>query len=389
VSVQARPVVRPPSRPDREGQTDGSTPLSIFPVPAPSSCAVLRPWVLYPSWAACLVVLAAWLAAPRAVTALQYTPLALSVVLFGLPHGALDHLVPSRLRRQAPTPRRVLPLIGGYLGLVAAYLLLWFVAPVVALTAFLVIALLHWGQGDCFVLLAFLRRPPPRTMAGMALLWLVRGALPIAFSALMHPAAFTAAARGISRTWGSYAAWTITPAFQAGGLAVFAALVLGYVVLAVGARRHAPAYLFWTDLGETALLFVFFWVVPPLVAVGVYFCLWHSTRHIARLVLCREANLGLIERRRVPYCLRGVARDAVPMTLGAIAIFFVFAVPRSGSLNGLDGLIWLYLALVAALTLPHVILVLWMDYTQKLWPARRGVFAPIVAPLPTGATTGR
>lgn len=345
--------------------------------------------MLYPSWAACLLVLAAWLVAPRAVTTLQYVPLALSVVLFGLPHGALDHLVPSRLRRQAPTPRRVLPLIGGYLGLVVVYLLLWVVAPAVALVAFLVIALLHWGQGDYFALLAFLRRPLPRTVAGVALLWLVRGALPIAFSALMHPAAFAAAARGIAGTWGSHATWTLSPLLQAGSLTLFAALVLGYIVLAIAAHHRAPSYLFWTDLGEIALLFVFFWAVPPLVAVGVYFCLWHSTRHIARLMLAREANLGLIERRRVLYCLRGVARDALPMSLGAIALFGMLAVLRPLALGRLDGLIWLYLALIAALTLPHAVLVLWMDHTQGVWPARRDIPAPAIMPLSTGATTGR
>ena len=31
-----------------------------------------------------------------------------------------------------------------------------------------------------------------------------------------------------------------------------------------------------------------------------------------------------------------------------------------------SALLWLYLALVAALTLPHVVLVLWMDRVQQL-----------------------
>ncbi|WP_189319090.1 hypothetical protein [Halolamina pelagica] len=60
---------------------------------------------------ACLIVVAALggavgLSLP---TWARYLPLALSVVLFGLPHGAVDHLVPSRLGADGGRSRSIGP----------------------------------------------------------------------------------------------------------------------------------------------------------------------------------------------------------------------------------------------------------------------------------------
>ena len=283
-----------------------------FPVPGEDVCTVLRPWVLYPSWAACLLVLGAWLIAPDAVTRLQWAPLALSFIVFGLPHGALDHLVPARLRRRQPTPRRVAPVIAWYLALVVAYLLFWAVAPAVALVAFLTIALLHWGQGDYFVLLAFLRRPRPVSVGGMLVLWIVRRptcpspspCLPTLPPSPRRRAAWAAcggrARRGRrlppsrSRGWSCSAcfwppmwSWPRTPtgATQSTGWA----------------STWARSPCCWCSSGR----------MPP-AAVGVYFCLWHSTRHIARLMMAREANLGRLRNVRVLSCLIGCCAMLYP-----------------------------------------------------------------------------
>ncbi|NIS30314.1 MAG: hypothetical protein GWN07_08635, partial [Actinobacteria bacterium] len=66
----------------------------------------------------------------------------------------------------------------------------------------------------------------------------------------------------------------VAPVFEPGvrlSLGVgFAALTL--LALAIGYRRSGTEKRAWLlDAGEVALLWWFFWVVPPLVAVGVYF----------------------------------------------------------------------------------------------------------------------
>ena len=57
------------------------------------------------------------------------------------------------------------------------------------------------------------------------------------------------------------------------------------------------------DILEVALLIVVFATVEPLLAIGLYFCFWHSTRHIARLILIdpqgRQALADVLPRRWV------------------------------------------------------------------------------------------
>lgn len=61
------------------------------------------------------------------------------------------------------------------------------------------------------------------------------------------------------------------------------------------------------------------------------------------------------------------ARDAAPMTAAALVLFagFYLAVPATPT-TPLD-LLGLYLVGIAALTLPHVLVVTWMDRAQGIW----------------------
>jgi hypothetical protein len=64
-----------------------------------------------------------------------------------------------------------------------------------------------------------------------------------------------------------------------------------------------------------------------------------------------------------------LARDAVPLTLGAVAILaaLVAVVPnRPGTVPEFAGV---YLVLLAALTLPHVVVVSLLDRRQGVWSA--------------------
>lgn len=57
--------------------------------------------------------------------------------------------------------------------------------------------------------------------------------------------------------------------------------------LPAGAQRRV-----WReDAFEIVLLAAFFALVPPVLAVGLYFCLWHSVRHVGRLMLLDPTSL--------------------------------------------------------------------------------------------------
>ncbi|MDY6779519.1 MAG: Brp/Blh family beta-carotene 15,15'-dioxygenase, partial [Halobacteria archaeon] len=121
------------------------------------------------------------------------------------------------------------------------------------------------------------------------------------------------------------------------------------------------------EVGETGLLWLYFAVVPPVFAVGVYFCVWHSTRHIARVVLLDSESRKGLETGVTP-ALGKFAKEAAPLTVLSLVFLagFYVAVPNPPALRmgALPDLIALYLVFVSVLTLPHVAITTWLDRKQ-------------------------
>ena len=93
-------------------------------------------------------------------------------------------------------------------------------------------------------------------------------------------------------------------------------------------------------------------LLPPLVSFAVYFCFWHSRGHVVRLWNSLPANARY-----------GATREALIYTLLAwgtgLALFFYL----SG--NTTEILFRLTFIGLAALTLPHMILVDLLDKRRK------------------------
>ncbi|MDP9390151.1 MAG: hypothetical protein M3P89_01910 [Actinomycetota bacterium] len=96
---------------------------------------------------------------------------------------------------------------------------------------------------------------------------------------------------------------------------------------------------------------------PPLVAFGVYFGAWHSVRHVARMVAEDPANAADLADGRLAAPL---ARFSTAATLPTVAVLAALAVLWSAAGGGY-GLVVTHLPLLAALTLPHVLVVAWLD----------------------------
>lgn len=323
--------------------------------PHPSS---RLPWPLIAlPWAAVTGLLLAWVLIPGPLERSAFVPLLLSTVLFGLPHGALDHLVPGRLGwswGQRPVP--VLLYCAVYAGLAGLYLLAWQDAPLPAFWVFLLVSALHWGQGDLHFLEAGLGRRRPARWSG-ALATLARGSLPILVPLLAFPEAFGRLAHGAARAFGGQPGPgpLLTPEMQA-LLTVFLILLLALYGLdtlraAASPRRRA------LELSELALLLLLFLSVPAPLSIGVYFTLWHAWRHLGRLLPLTSGE-GRTASRRPSLSL---ALDLLPLTLAALALLgglYLWAAPRIQTAEAFTAL---YLAVIAALTLPHALVVALMD----------------------------
>jgi Brp/Blh family beta-carotene 15,15'-monooxygenase len=301
----------------------------------------------------------------------QYVPLAVSALLLGLPHGAVDHLAPTRVRGEEPTLRSLLGVgvLYGVLG--GGYLAAWFLAPVAAFAFFIAMTWAHWGQGDVHALVALEGVDHLRTTGQRVATLVVRGGLPMLVPLLLGVAQYREVATLLVGRFGVSAA-ALDPLFRVEtrlALGVgFALFTLGTLALGLARAPDGLADAGWRrDAGETLLLWAFFLAVPPVLAVGVYFCLWHAVRHIARLVTLDESGERALRRGEATTALAGFARDAAPLTLVSLAFLagFYWLVPvRPGTLPETVGL---YLILVAVLTLPHVVVVSLMDHEEGVW----------------------
>lgn len=294
---------------------------------------------------------------------LAAVPLVASVLLLGLPHGATDHVVAAH---SGLTDRAYAFVAAVYLVLGGMYLLVWFLAPVASFVLFIALTLVHWGQGDCYVLHERSDGRYPASPGHTALLVATRGSLPMLVPLVAFPRVYEqvlAWTVGLFGAGSGAVAWAFTPTARtvlAVGLAILfaATLVVGY--------RVDPET-WWLDAAETGLLVGFFGLVPPLLAIGLYFTLWHSLRHVVRTVLLDEPSVDALARGDSLTAIRRYARDAAPNTVGALAVLALVWVTVPQTPAGVEGAVAVYLVLLAVLTLPHVVVVSALDRAQGVW----------------------
>jgi Brp/Blh family beta-carotene 15,15'-monooxygenase len=335
----------------------------------------LRFWVTIPAWASLATALILSLVLPPdLLRRISLLPFLVSLLFLGLPHGAWDHRVMSAAERAPLRLTFVAAFCVIYLALVAAYGALWPLAPTVAYLLFIAMSWLHWGQGDA----AYLRIWGHARTGRMAslLVWLVRGGAPIALPILTHPQAFAQAAADITSRFRDSSNLTpvgpelwkqwLPPLTCRVGLFVLGALVVLYLIRSFqsnggweSAMRHKGK--FREDAGEVGLLYTVFAFADPIFAIGIYFCLWHGLRHIARLLLlddnlrslCSGGYVGAAALRFGQQTL--LIMGASLSLLGGVYLYWAPTVQSVG------GFVSLYLALIAALTFPHFLLTIWLD----------------------------
>ena len=262
-----------------------------------------------------------------------------AVVLTGMPHGAIDHLVAARLWGLDPTWADQAKFYGGYLVLMALYGTLWIVAPAWSLGLFLVMTMYHFGQAD----LAYWRLPP----LSARLLYLSRGlfllGLPIvAFPEVVAPI-FEAMGGVQLLEW---------PGVTTAPGALFAGLVAQHLgALGIG-RLGADPSVDWAlgrEATNVAVLAALFGLVHPLVAFAVFFGGWHALGHILEL-------LRFFRRQGDAMSMAQFYREAFLFTaIPFVGLAGLYAATQSFGLE--DQMVALLFILIAIMTLPHMVVV--------------------------------
>lgn len=266
------------------------------------------------------------------------------IAVFGIPHGAVDHLVAARTQAARGAVISTLGFNVRYLGAMVVYGVVWLAVPGLALGIFLLLAVHHFGQSD----LAYLRLSP---VSQMAVQW-SRGVFVIGAPLIAHVAAISPVISNLGG--GEPAAWS----WLADNGGMWFLFVIGQHLLiggAVALRAAHPATVRREALG-LAVLAVLFWRTDPLLGFAVYFGLWHSVAH---LLVVMDA-LGPRTASQQALRVREFVRIAAPRSLISVVATIVFA--GVAVMNGRSELLLpAVFVMVSLLTLPHMVVV------EQLW----------------------
>jgi len=253
--------------------------------------------------------------------------LVLSGAFFGMPHGALDGVLlwgqgqPGKLARDFAL----------YVALAGAMTALWLILPPVALVLFLGTAVFHWGEGD---------REAFPTAAPWWLDVLGRGG--IFFVCFWHRWAEVEVVLQL----------LVGPQIDLTG-AVMAIQLMEAAYLVAYMSCLGFHMLRWKDPRsmlvalELVVLYSAFCRLPALVALPLYYCVYHSTRHYIRVPALTSASRGSVVAAAVFF---------TALSLVLIAIFYV-AEQWAGMPGDLSIVVKVGIIGVSAMTCPHLVVV--------------------------------
>ncbi|RXK51508.1 Brp/Blh family beta-carotene 15,15'-dioxygenase [Halorientalis pallida] len=289
---------------------------------------------------------------------IRYQAIAYLALMIGvsLPHGGFEHVANLRGRGESFQVRYLL----AYLLLIGASLAVFVLAPAAGLALAVAITCLKGGFGGLHVLESttgsdHLTSRPQRVLGA-----LVRGGAVMIVPMVAHPGVFYMVSYYMTALFEPQALADAVWLFESPAREVLAGVyLLALLVHLVWGYRRADGLGSWLpEAGETSLLVAFFAVVPPILAVGVYFPCWYATRQTARL----SAGGGSLRT-----VLARVARGAVAPWLGALALLAGLAVALPEAPTTPTGWVALYSVFVAVIAVPHVLVGSWLDRRRGIW----------------------
>lgn len=264
--------------------------------------------------------------APEALEVLSLPVFVISIVTIGMLHGGLDHITAFRHFNMQHNKSKWRYFLAGYMGIIAAYGIIWLISPLIGLALFILMSCYHFGQLDMH---EFARKKTSRFLylsRGVYLLGMMITAQIAQVSAILQP-------------------------LQIGGS--FEAFISEWQALLISAICIQHLFALWfatTKLSlrlavDTIATGLMFGLLPPLLSFGLYFALWHSWDH---LKLLREYL-------RIPEW-KSLALKAMPFTLMALAGIAAIILLFRQSLSE-PGTVIFVLVGISLLTMPHMLLV--------------------------------
>ena len=248
----------------------------------------------------------------------------LAVVFIGLPHGAMDGALAIHLGWMN-RPIKAATFLLTYIGLAGLVVSMWVVVPTIGFLMFLAISLFHFGRGDIV----------PRTKEHQVAEVLMRGGLVLAGISLFHRTEVDSIFEVLI---GSDTAivWLFLQM-----VGVLTLILIPLVLLSKPLQERKSASI------EIIGLIALFAMAPPLLGFAIYFCGIHSVRHFKHMGTMLKSTLQQFQ----------VTRTTVIFSLMTWAVGLLVIANQSSSIGLEPALLQVIFIGLAALTVPHMILV--------------------------------
>ena len=268
---------------------------------------------------------------------LVLTLFAFFVVVTGIPHGAVDHIVATSVYGLQNNLYDKFKFYSTYLLIMMLLGIVWIFSPITGFIIFIIISVYHFGQGDLSYLISEMH-PMKRS-----LIYTSRGLFLVGLPILLHseitiPIIEAAIQKELSRSLFllEYAHFI--------SLALMAQHFLLLIYIAVHKRMTL-----YKEFLLTGLLALLFWTAHPLLSFGLYFGIWHSLNHFFEL----RDHLKVDDHK---YSTLSLYLKTIPFTvISFIGLGFLWFIQGAFGLE--NQMISLLFILISVLTLPHMILI--------------------------------
>lgn len=262
--------------------------------------------------------------------------IALSALLIGIPHGAIDHLIALP---KDPRARLILYIV---IYTAVAILAGWGIATWnrYGFIAIVLLSATHFGFGDASFANEWRdAQGGPRYSRLVEISY----ALPAGLLPVILPLTDSRALSALNRINPALADWSGTQT------QLLRNLVLAITVVALVVMVVSDSWQLFTDL---LLLAVLSLSAPPLIAFALYFGCWHAVRHTARLVAKLPSAQQQVSEGSVRGALWAAIRPGLYAVAGVLALAVGLLVLNPAHFG--SSLLWSSLVIVWALTVPHM-----------------------------------
>ena len=249
-----------------------------------------------------------------------------AIVLVGLPHGAFDGAVALALG-YGKTLQSMFGFIVVYILIAALVVVFWVNFSDIALLLFLAISIWHFGIGDSL----------PGDLFQRAIQALGHGGLVVVGISVFHT---TEVDLIFAHLVSSETEWLWQ--FIYAGAFILVIVLVAYLVLAW--RKPELRVRFFELLG----LGIVYYILPPLAAFALYFCVIHSARHLGY-------TWGRLRALSYPPSILILLAVSFTLVTWGVGIVIFWLMPTTEIIDG--AILQIIFIGLAALTVPHMLLV--------------------------------